>query len=39
MSEACRYERDVLRAVEENRWTDALRVHVADCEDCAAERG
>ena len=36
MSEACRYERDVLRAVEENRWTDALRVHVADCEDCAA---
>ena len=36
MSEACRYERDVLRAIEENRWTDSLRAHVADCEDCAA---
>lgn len=36
MSEACRYERDVLRATEENRWTDALRTHVAGCEDCTA---
>ena len=36
MSEACRYERDVLRAMEEDRWTDALRAHAADCEECAA---
>lgn len=36
MSEACRYERDVLRATEEDRWTDALRAHVAECEECAA---
>jgi len=32
----CRYERDVLQATEENRWTDALRDHVAGCDDCAA---
>jgi len=32
----CRYERDVLQATEENRWTDALRSHVAGCDDCAA---
>ena len=36
MSEACRYERDVLRATEEDRWTDALRAHVGQCEECAA---
>jgi len=32
----CRYERDVLQATEENRWSDALRNHVAGCDDCAA---
>jgi len=36
MSEPCRYEREVLRATEEDRWTDALRAHVAGCEDCSA---
>ena len=36
MNDVCRYERDVLRAVEENEWTDALRAHVAECEECAA---
>ena len=36
MSEACRFEPHVLRATQEDRWTDALRNHVADCVDCAA---
>jgi hypothetical protein len=36
MSEACRFEAEVLRAAEENRWTDQLRHHVADCDDCNA---
>ena len=36
MNDACRYERDVLRAAEEDRWTAELRAHVADCEECAA---
>ena len=29
MNDACRYERDVLRAVEEDRWTAELRAHVS----------
>ena len=36
MNEGCRYERDVLRATEEDRWTDSLRAHVAGCEECSA---
>jgi hypothetical protein len=36
MSEACRFEPQVVRATSEDRWTDALRMHVADCVDCAA---
>jgi hypothetical protein len=36
MNGICRYEADVLRAVEEDRWTDALRAHAASCADCAA---
>ena len=36
MSEACRFESDVLRATREDRWTDSLRAHVADCDDCSA---
>jgi hypothetical protein len=32
----CRYEADVLHAVKEDRWTDALRRHIAECADCAA---
>jgi hypothetical protein len=36
MSDTCRYEHDVLRAIEEDRWTETLRNHVAGCDDCAA---
>jgi hypothetical protein len=36
MSEACRFEPNVLRAVREDRFTDSLRAHVADCDHCAA---
>lgn len=36
MSEACRFEAEVLHAAEQNRWTDELRGHVADCDDCSA---
>jgi len=33
---ACRREADVLRAVREDRWSDALREHLSGCADCAA---
>jgi hypothetical protein len=36
MSAGCRYERDVLRAAEEDRWTDSLRRHLTDCDECIA---
>ncbi len=36
MSEACRFEPQVLRAAQEDRWTDALRTHVSWCDDCVA---
>jgi hypothetical protein len=36
MNEPCRYEREVLRAVEDGRLTAAQREHVAGCEECAA---
>jgi hypothetical protein len=36
MSESCRYERDVLRAAADDRWTDTLRAHLAECDDCVA---
>jgi hypothetical protein len=36
MNEACRFEPQIVRATQEDRWTDALRDHVADCVDCAA---
>jgi len=36
MSEPCRHEPHILRAVVEDRWTDALREHVSRCADCAA---
>lgn len=32
----CPHESNVLRAAAEDRWTEALRGHVADCTDCAA---
>jgi hypothetical protein len=36
MSDRCRHEAHVQRAAAENNWTEALRVHVGSCEDCAA---
>jgi hypothetical protein len=36
MSEACGFESDVLRAIEEDRWTDSLRDHLTTCEECVA---
>src|SRR5688500_18922992 len=36
MSERCRHETHVQRAAAENQWSDALRGHVKECEDCAA---
>jgi len=36
MSEGCRFEADVLRAAQEDHWTDALRRHLTECEDCVA---
>ena len=32
---ACRREADVLRAAREDQWTDNLRRHLLECEDCA----
>lgn len=32
----CRFERDVLRASREDRWTDSLREHLTECADCIA---
>ena len=36
MNENCVQEPLVRRAAVEDRWTDALRQHVASCQDCAA---
>lgn len=36
MSEGCRFEADVLRAAQDDRWTDALRRHLAECDQCVA---
>ena len=33
---ACRYESEVLRAAAEDRWTDSLRRHLTECDDCVA---
>ena len=32
----CVQEPNVLRAAEEDRWNDALRAHILECEDCQA---
>lgn len=32
---ACRFEADVLRAAREDRWSDNLRGHLAECDECA----
>jgi len=36
MSEACRFEPQILRAAQEDRWTDALRAHLGECDECVA---
>ena len=36
MTGSCRFEPDVLRAAEEDRWSDSLRRHLTECEDCVA---
>lgn len=36
MSESCRHESAVLHAVAEDRWTDALRAHLGECDECVA---
>jgi hypothetical protein len=36
MSDACRFEPQMLRAAQEDRWTDALRAHLGECDDCVA---
>lgn len=36
MNESCRFESEVVRAATEDRWTDALRAHLGDCDDCVA---
>ena len=36
MTGACRFESAVLEASREDRWTDELRRHAAQCGDCAA---
>lgn len=33
---SCRYEADVLRAAGDDRWTDTLRNHLTECDDCIA---
>jgi hypothetical protein len=36
MSETCRFEREILRAAAEDRWTAALSDHLRECDDCIA---
>jgi hypothetical protein len=36
MSGSCRFEHHVVIAAVEDRWTEALRTHLATCDDCAA---
>jgi len=36
MSEGCRFEADVLRAAQDDRWTESLRHHLTACDDCVA---
>lgn len=36
MSDGCRYDADVIRAVRDDAWTESLRTHVAGCEECEA---
>lgn len=36
MSDSCRFESQVLLAASEDRWTDALRSHLVECDECVA---
>ncbi len=36
MNAGCRYEPEVLRAAAGDRWTDALRRHLTECDECVA---
>jgi hypothetical protein len=36
MSDACRFEPQMLRAAQEDRWTESLRQHLGECDDCVA---
>ena len=36
MSEGCRFEADMLRAARDDHWTDSLRNHLAECDECVA---
>jgi hypothetical protein len=36
MNDACRFEPEVLRAATEDRWTESLRRHLIECDDCVA---
>lgn len=36
MNDSCRFESDVLRAASEDRWTESLRRHLTECDDCVA---
>ncbi len=36
MTDMCRHEPHVRRAAAEDRWSESLRAHIAECEDCAA---
>lgn len=36
MNGSCRFESDVLRAATEDRWTESLRRHLTECDDCVA---
>lgn len=33
---ACRHEAEVLRAASEDRWSDELRAHLLECDECVA---
>ena len=33
---SCRFEPAVLRAAQEDRWTESLRGHLLECDDCVA---
>ncbi|HYC91241.1 MAG TPA: hypothetical protein VEO54_18620 [Thermoanaerobaculia bacterium] len=33
---SCRFESDVLRAAQEDQWSDSVRRHLHECDDCVA---